>query len=56
MFLVVEHRIAHAACNLGCGIVCIYPTWSVLYLLLNVLEPKALEPGMPLTCAVVFPH
>jgi hypothetical protein len=53
---VVEHRIAHAASNLGCGIVSIYPTWSVLLLLLNVLEPMALEAGMPFTCAVVFPH
>jgi hypothetical protein len=30
MSLVVEHRLAHAACSLGCGIVSVYLTWSVM--------------------------
>jgi hypothetical protein len=56
MSLVVEHRLAHAACNLGCGIVSSYLTSSVLQLLLNVLKTKAFDLGLLLSCAVALPH
>jgi hypothetical protein len=56
MSLVGEHRLAHAALSLGCGIVSVYLTWSVLYLLLNVLKTKALKPRPPPSYVVTFAY